>query len=40
MKSQVGIIGDGPSGMLLSQLLNKAGIETIVLKRTTRPRVL
>jgi p-hydroxybenzoate 3-monooxygenase len=40
MKSQVGIIGDGPSGMLLSQLLNKAGIEKIVLERTTRPLVL
>lgn len=37
---QVCIIGGGPSGLLLSQLLNKAGVETVILERTSRDRVL
>lgn len=40
MKTQVAIIGGGPSGLLLSQLLNKAGIETVVLERAGRDHVL
>ena len=40
MKTQVAIIGGGPSGLLLSQLLNKAGIETVVLERSSREHVL
>ncbi len=40
MKTQVAIIGGGPSGLLLSQLLNKNGIETVVLERSPRARVL
>ncbi|MFK8076824.1 MAG: 4-hydroxybenzoate 3-monooxygenase [Granulosicoccus sp.] len=40
MKTEVLIIGGGPSGLLLSQLLNKAGVATVVLERTTRERVL
>lgn len=40
MKTQVAIIGGGPSGLLLSQLLNKNGIETVVLERSTRDHVL
>ena len=40
MKTQVAIIGGGPSGLLLSQLLNRAGVETTVLERTSRERVL
>ena len=31
MRTQVGIIGGGPSGLLLSQLLHLQGIETVVL---------
>ncbi|WP_136684135.1 4-hydroxybenzoate 3-monooxygenase [Falsirhodobacter xinxiangensis] len=40
MKTQVAIIGGGPSGLLLSQLLNRAGIATVVLERQTRAHVL
>ncbi|MEL7254301.1 MAG: 4-hydroxybenzoate 3-monooxygenase [Pseudomonadota bacterium] len=40
MKTQVAIIGGGPSGLLLSQLLNRAGIETVVLERSSRDHVL
>ncbi|MHC0054399.1 4-hydroxybenzoate 3-monooxygenase [Actibacterium sp. D379-3] len=40
MRTQVAIIGGGPSGLLLSQLLNKAGIGTVVLERRTRDYVL
>jgi p-hydroxybenzoate 3-monooxygenase len=40
MKTQVAIIGGGPSGLLLSQLLNRAGIATVVLERKDRAYVL
>lgn len=40
MRTQVAIVGGGPSGLLLSQLLNLAGIETLVLERKTRDYVL
>ncbi|MFN3955393.1 MAG: 4-hydroxybenzoate 3-monooxygenase [Pararhodobacter sp.] len=40
MRTQVAIIGGGPSGLLLSQLLNRAGIATVVLERQTRDYVL
>ncbi|SEK18674.1 4-hydroxybenzoate 3-monooxygenase [Pacificibacter marinus] len=40
MKTQVAVIGGGPSGLLLSQLLNKNGIETVVLERASRKHVL
>ena len=40
MRTQVAIIGAGPSGLLLSQLLNRAGIETVVLERQSRDYVL
>jgi p-hydroxybenzoate 3-monooxygenase len=36
----VGIIGSGPSGLLLSQLLHLAGIENIVLERRSQAYVL
>ncbi|MGO1118344.1 4-hydroxybenzoate 3-monooxygenase [Rhodovibrionaceae bacterium A322] len=38
--TQVGIIGAGPSGLLLSQLLHLQGIESIVLERQTAAHVL
>lgn len=40
MKTQVCIIGGGPSGLLLSQLLHLEGIETVVLERQSREYVL
>ena len=40
MRVQVCIIGGGPSGLLLSQLLHRAGIDTVVLERRGRDHVL
>lgn len=40
MRTQVVIIGGGPSGLLLSQLLHLAGIDTVVLERRSRDYVL
>jgi p-hydroxybenzoate 3-monooxygenase len=40
MRTQVAIIGGGPSGLLLSQLLNQAGIATVVIERQTKDYVL
>ncbi|MFF7709609.1 4-hydroxybenzoate 3-monooxygenase [Pseudomonas sp. NPDC007930] len=35
MKTQVAIIGGGPSGLLLGQLLQRAGISNVILERQT-----
>ncbi|MEO0620673.1 MAG: 4-hydroxybenzoate 3-monooxygenase [Pseudomonadota bacterium] len=40
MQTQVGIIGGGPSGLLLSQLLHRAGIDSVILERRSRDYVL
>jgi p-hydroxybenzoate 3-monooxygenase len=40
VKTQVAIIGGGPSGLLLSQLLHTRGIQSIVLERKTKEYVL
>lgn len=40
MKTEVAIIGGGPSGLLLSQILNRAGVATVVLERSSRDHVL
>ena len=40
MRTQVAIIGAGPSGLLLGQLLHKAGIDAIILERQTGDYVL
>lgn len=39
MRTQVGIIGSGPAGLLLSQLLSLHGIETVILERQSRAYV-
>lgn len=40
MRTQVCIIGGGPSGLLLGQLLHLRGIDTVILERRTRAHVL
>ena len=40
MKTQVAIIGGGPAGLLLSQILHRHGVESVVLERHTREHVL
>ena len=40
MRTQVCIIGGGPSGLLLSQLLHRKGIDTVVLEKHSREYVL
>jgi p-hydroxybenzoate 3-monooxygenase len=39
MRTQVGIVGSGPAGLLLSQLLHLEGIETVILERRSRDYV-
>ncbi len=39
-KTQVAIVGAGPSGLLLGQLLHKAGIDNVILERQTGDYVL
>src|SRR5688500_11583052 len=40
MRTQVAIIGSGPAGLLLGQLLHGAGIDTVILERRSREHVL
>jgi p-hydroxybenzoate 3-monooxygenase len=40
MRTQVAIIGAGPSGLLLGQLLHNHGIENVILERRTGEHVL
>ncbi|MGY4531193.1 p-hydroxybenzoate 3-monooxygenase [Pseudomonas sp. TE3786] len=40
MKTQIAIIGAGPSGLLLGQLLHKAGIANVIIERQTPDYVL
>lgn len=39
-RTEVAIIGSGPAGLLLGQLLHRAGIETVILERRPIERVL
>ena len=39
MRTQVGIIGSGPSGLLLARLLHLQGIESVILERKSRSYV-
>ncbi len=40
MRTQVGIIGAGPAGLLLGRMLQKHGIDTVILERRDRAYVL
>jgi p-hydroxybenzoate 3-monooxygenase len=40
MRTQVAIIGGGPAGLLLSQILNRAGVATVVVEQRSRDYVL
>jgi p-hydroxybenzoate 3-monooxygenase len=40
MRTQVAIIGGGPAGLLLSHMLDRTGIESVVLERQSRAHVL
>lgn len=40
MKTQVGIIGGGPAGLLLSQVLHVNGLDSVILERQSRDYVL
>ena len=39
-RTQVAVIGSGPAGLLLGQLLHKAGIDTFIVERQTKDHVL
>ncbi len=39
-RTQVAIIGGGPAGLLLSHMLGREGIDSIVLERQSRHHVL
>jgi p-hydroxybenzoate 3-monooxygenase len=39
VRTQVGIVGAGPAGLVLARLLERAGIETVVLERRSRSYV-
>jgi p-hydroxybenzoate 3-monooxygenase len=39
-RTQVAIVGSGPAGLLLGQLLHRAGIDSVILERQTREHVL
>ncbi|MBV8220077.1 MAG: FAD-dependent monooxygenase, partial [Solirubrobacterales bacterium] len=39
MRTQVGIVGAGPAGLMLAMLLHREGIECVVLEARTREYV-
>src|SRR5260221_14407200 len=40
MRTQVGIIGAGPAGLLLAEILHRNGVESVVFERQSRDYVL
>jgi len=40
MRTRVAVIGSGPSGLLLGQLLTRAGIDNVVLERASKDHIL
>ena len=39
MRTQVGIVGAGPAGLMLSHLLARAGIDSVIVERHSRAYV-
>ena len=39
MRTQVGIVGAGPAGLLLSQLLHLRGIESVIIESRSREAI-
>jgi p-hydroxybenzoate 3-monooxygenase len=39
MQTQVGIIGAGPAGLLLSQMLHLRGIESVIIESRSRDAI-
>lgn len=39
MRTQVGIIGAGPAGLLLAQLLHRAGVDSVILEQKPRAHI-
>ena len=39
MRTQVGIIGAGPAGLMLAQILHRQGIESVIVERASREHV-
>ena len=39
MRTQVGIIGAGPAGLILAQLLHQQGIDSVILERRSRDNI-
>jgi p-hydroxybenzoate 3-monooxygenase len=39
MRTQVGIVGAGPSGLMLAQILHLQGIESVIIERSSREHV-
>jgi p-hydroxybenzoate 3-monooxygenase len=40
LRTQVGIVGAGPAGLLLAEILHRHGVETVVVERQSREHVL
>ncbi|NGX95982.1 MAG: NAD(P)-binding protein, partial [Candidatus Afipia apatlaquensis] len=40
MRTQVGIIGAGPAGLLLAYMLRRAGIDSVILEKRSRSYIL
>ena len=39
MRTQVGIIGAGPAGLLLSHILHRQGVESVIIEKNSRENI-
>ena len=39
MRTQVGIIGAGPAGLMLAQILHQQGIDSVIIERSSQEHV-